>query len=185
MKKRTILNIPNALTFTRFILTFILIYLVLAKAKIVSIVVVFIIGSLTDFFDGQIARRFNMETEFGRKLDIVADRFFFIGFILALTFDYYSEGIMTENLIMQVLLILSRELISAPSAIVSFIANKKMPHTRNIGKLVTFLQGVTLPTILLSTISSFFYFSIYLSILTGICGIISGMYYIYDLQREV
>ena len=183
MKKENIWNIPNALTFVRVIATFILIYLVFAKANVVSIVVVFVIGALTDFLDGQIARRFNMKTEFGRKFDMIADRFLLIGFFFALVFDYQAGGDLSRNNMTQILLLLSREIVSFPFAIVGFVANKEIPNARNIGKLVTLLQGITLPMILLSSVYPIFSFSIYLSILTCICGVVSAGYYVYDLQK--
>ena len=183
MKKEKVWNIPNALTFVRIIATFILIYLVFIKAEIVSIVVIFAIGALTDFMDGQIARRFNMKTAFGRKFDMVADRFLLIGFFLALVFDYNAGGELTRDHMAQILLLLSREIVSSPFAVVAFIANKKIPEARNIGKLVTLLQGITLPMILLSSEYPIFNFSIYFASLTFICGIVSAGYYVYDLQK--
>jgi CDP-diacylglycerol--glycerol-3-phosphate 3-phosphatidyltransferase len=183
MKKENVWNIPNALTFVRIIATFILIYLVFIKANVISIVVVFVVGAITDFMDGQIARRFNMKTEFGRKFDMVADRFLLIGFFFALVFDYQAGGDLSRNNMTQILLLLSREIISSPFAIVAFVSNKKIPEARNVGKLVTLLQGITLPMILLSSKYSVFDFSIYLALFTCLCGVISACYYVYDLQK--
>ncbi len=36
--------------------------------------VLFIIASLTDFFDGKIARKYNMVTEFGKMIDAISDK---------------------------------------------------------------------------------------------------------------
>jgi len=47
--------------------------------------IVFLIAALTDFLDGQLARRTGAVTEFGKKLDPLADRIFISGTILALT----------------------------------------------------------------------------------------------------
>ena len=46
---------------------------------------VFLVAALTDFIDGQLARRTGAVTEFGKKLDPLADRIFISGTILALT----------------------------------------------------------------------------------------------------
>jgi CDP-diacylglycerol--glycerol-3-phosphate 3-phosphatidyltransferase len=46
---------------------------------------VFLVAALTDFLDGQLARRAGAVTEFGKKLDPLADRLFISGTILALT----------------------------------------------------------------------------------------------------
>ena len=36
--------------------------------------ILFIIGSLTDFFDGYIARKYNMVTDFGKMIDAISDK---------------------------------------------------------------------------------------------------------------
>lgn len=67
---------PNYLTYVRLIigvLLFILLfyYGVENKALIISL---FVIGVLTDLFDGSVARCLNMETKFGAIIDPAADR---------------------------------------------------------------------------------------------------------------
>jgi len=80
MIKKEYINIPNFLSFYRLITFPLILYLALIGMEKLF-VILFIINLLTDFFDGIIARAFNMETEFGARLDSLAD----IGtFILAL-----------------------------------------------------------------------------------------------------
>ncbi len=50
-----------------------------------SATVVFLLAALTDFLDGQLARRTGAVTELGKKLDPLADRIFISGTIIALT----------------------------------------------------------------------------------------------------
>lgn len=87
------MNLPNKLTLSRIILTVIIIILCLfpfytiginfPKFNIGGIVidsvylisgVIFIIASLTDYFDGMIARRDNLVTSTGKLLDAIADK---------------------------------------------------------------------------------------------------------------
>ena len=117
-KDENIWNVPNTLTLMRVLITFITIYFIFAGYGVVTIVVLFVIGMLTDFFDGQIARRFNQTTEFGRRFDVVADRFLMVGVALAFIINYGLAGTLTRYHILQILMITSRELIGLPVAII-------------------------------------------------------------------
>ena len=87
-KKENIWNIPNTLTFLRVIITFATLYCIFAQYSLTLVAILFAVGMITDFLDGQIARRFNMTTEFGRQFDIIADRFLMLGVTGALTIDF-------------------------------------------------------------------------------------------------
>ena len=182
IKEEKLFNIPNSLTLLRVILTFFIFYLIIGKYSPLSIVVFFVIAALTDFLDGQIARRWRQQTEFGRKFDMIADRFLMIGTVFVLLISWSIEGILERKHILQIFLITSREIVSLPFALLGVWMNKDIPKVRFIGKLTTFLQGFAFPIILLSISSSFFDFSIYLSWLTGIIGIFSAITYIRDLN---
>ena len=70
------MNIANRLTMLRIVLTFVFMGLLFAHgllAKVLSLVV-FISAALSDFFDGMIAHRRNMVTDFGRLMDPIADK---------------------------------------------------------------------------------------------------------------
>lgn len=70
-------NIPNVITFSRIILAPILFILLLhAPGKFLSLcaALIFTIASVTDFFDGYLARRMNLVTSLGTFLDPLADK---------------------------------------------------------------------------------------------------------------
>ncbi|MEK6825390.1 MAG: CDP-alcohol phosphatidyltransferase family protein [Nanoarchaeota archaeon] len=184
VKEENIWNIPNTLTFLRVVITFAILYLVFARYSLTTVAVFFIIGMLTDFLDGQIARRTKTTTEFGRRFDMIADRFLMICTALALVIDFSIQGVFSRSHMLQVFLILSREIVAFPFAIVAFVGQRPIPNARFIGKLTTFMQGVTLPAILLSTRYEVFSFSLYLAIATCIIGIASAFVYVSDLQKE-
>src|SRR5262245_48924119 len=119
-KQERLLNIPNALSILRIILTFVVMYMILTDSKISSIIVVFGVAALTDWFDGQIARRFNMKTEFGRKIDMIADRFLWGGTAFMFIAVYGVNGYLTPFQGFQILAIMSREVITLPFALVAF-----------------------------------------------------------------
>ncbi|MDD2731954.1 MAG: CDP-alcohol phosphatidyltransferase family protein [Candidatus Pacebacteria bacterium] len=183
MKKTNILNLANILTFSRVIITFVISYLIFSGFNIIYIVLLFIIGMLTDFFDGIAARKFKIKTEFGRQFDMIADRILLIGTAFSFLIKFTASGILSRNNIFEVFFILSREIISFPMVLIALFMKTGVPEVRFIGKLTTSLQGVSFPAIMLSTSYSFFNFSISLSILTGIIGAVSGIYYIYDVMK--
>ena len=78
-KKSGILNLPNMLTIMRVIMVpiFIACMLYISDPLVCGFVgvIVFIFTSATDFFDGSIARKRNLITNFGKFLDPVADKF--------------------------------------------------------------------------------------------------------------
>lgn len=70
------MNLPNILTVSRVFLAVILIFLLKEKSPLENIlaVAVFTIASLTDFYDGHIARSRKEVSNFGKIMDPVADK---------------------------------------------------------------------------------------------------------------
>ncbi|MCU0798345.1 MAG: CDP-alcohol phosphatidyltransferase family protein [Candidatus Thermoplasmatota archaeon] len=90
-------TIPNTLSVSRIFLLPILILLLAFDLRFEFTIAYILIGS-TDYFDGKIARRFNMRSEIGKTLDSVADLVFYLG---SLGFIYVLyPGIVFNNLIM-------------------------------------------------------------------------------------
>ncbi len=76
-------NIPNILTMTRIVLTPIIIILGLLNKT--NLVIIFAtICALTDMLDGKLARKWNIISRKGAKLDTIADKIFGIGIIISL-----------------------------------------------------------------------------------------------------
>lgn len=177
--QENIWNVPNTLTSLRVIITFIIIYLIFGDFSLLTIAIVFLIGMFTDAADGFIARRFKMKTEFGRKYDMIADRFLFIGTILAFIIHYTSIGIIDKSHLLQIFFIMSREIIAFPFAIVNLLSGRLTPHVKTIGKIMTVSQAITFPLIILDLS-----FSIYFAIATGIIGIFAARRYILDSVKR-
>lgn len=183
--KENIWNLPNFFTLSRIIISFITIYFIFADFHIVYVIVAFIIGMLTDAVDGQIARRFGLVTEFGSKFDMIADRFLMIPVALAAVIKFSIEEIITRGQVSQIFLILSREIITLPFLLMTGIFGKtiSVPQVRFIGKAVTVMQAITFPMILLSIFYKVFGISLYFALATGLIGLVSGFYYIYDTKN--
>ena len=77
-------HIPNILTSIRIIsIPFIVTFFTLDRIDLTIIIAIF--AAITDYFDGLIARKFNVKSELGAKLDAVSDKFFAIGLLIALS----------------------------------------------------------------------------------------------------
>lgn len=104
-------NIPFILTSSRllaglFFLPFIVVTVIPFNYSLLNLMVtaLFIALSLTDFFDGYYARKFNTETVLGKLLDPLADKILMVGMLISLLvigFVHYYVVIM----------LISRELI--------------------------------------------------------------------------
>ncbi|MFH1458852.1 MAG: CDP-diacylglycerol--glycerol-3-phosphate 3-phosphatidyltransferase [Candidatus Omnitrophota bacterium] len=70
------MNLPNRLTTLRIILSFVFMFLLFTPgvlAKILALIA-FLIASITDFYDGYLARKHNLITDLGKLLDPIADK---------------------------------------------------------------------------------------------------------------
>ena len=76
-------HVPNALTLLRLLLIPVLVFL-LAHRGYATAFAVFLISALTDFADGEIARRWNARTRFGAIADPVVDKLTMLTVTLAL-----------------------------------------------------------------------------------------------------
>ena len=79
------MNLPNQLTVSRIILTFVFMFFLFVPglgAKILAFIV-FTIAALTDLYDGRIARQRGLMTDFGRLMDPIADKVLVLAAFLA------------------------------------------------------------------------------------------------------
>lgn len=179
-----IFTVPTFLNISRVILTFVVIYMIITGSDIVYIIIVFAVAALTDWFDGAIARKYELVSEFGAKADMLADRFLWIGTSLAFVIVMGIKGQLNILHGVQLLLIMIREIITAPFALVAFFSGGMFPSARYIAKVTTFTQGFALPALMLSAFyPAWGYLSFPLSVFLGIIGTISALHYIKDVQR--
>ncbi len=75
--------IPNLLTFSRILMTPVVIILGLTN-HIWSLILVAMIIAFTDFLDGLLARKWNVVSDFGAKLDALADKVLALGLLILL-----------------------------------------------------------------------------------------------------
>jgi len=94
-------HVPNILAFIRIVLAF-LMYLFLVNRDLFSGVhsswmdyfaaLIFVIASITDFFDGYIARNFEASSKLGEILDPLADKMLILGAFLGLLYLHRADA---------------------------------------------------------------------------------------------
>lgn len=77
-------NVPNILTMFRVVCIPIFIILFLFNFRYAA-AVVFVVASITDYFDGNIARKYNIVSNFGKLMDPLADKMLVIAALMCLT----------------------------------------------------------------------------------------------------
>ena len=84
--------IPNILTVIRLIAAPLVIILAALKLYLAAFIIL-IIACITDFFDGKLARKWNVVSSMGAKLDCIADKVLSISMIIFLTLKFKMYAI--------------------------------------------------------------------------------------------
>jgi cardiolipin synthase len=100
-------NLPNAMTIGRLLTLPLLVILMMIDASWAawSALAIYTLGCITDYLDGYIARRYKLESNFGKFLDPVADKIFIATVLICLIANGHLDGWG----VVPVLLILCRE----------------------------------------------------------------------------
>ncbi|MBR5246112.1 MAG: CDP-diacylglycerol--glycerol-3-phosphate 3-phosphatidyltransferase [Clostridia bacterium] len=145
-----IFNLPNLLTISRIVITPIFLAIILAEElphRYLVACVIFSIASITDAFDGHLARKNNQVTNFGKFLDPIADKVLTTAALLA----FMSMGLCNIWIVM---IILFREFTIASVRMIA--ASNGVVIPANIwGKIKTVSQMVF--TILIMILGETYY----------------------------
>ena len=121
MKKQVNKELPNNLTKLRIILSIIIIVLMLfpfnminldipkylingtmiIDLKLIICAVLFVIASITDYFDGKIARKYNLVSNYGKVMDAIADKILVNGILIILTGQGYITPVIPVIIILR------------------------------------------------------------------------------------
>lgn len=181
------MNLANKLTLTRLILVpfMIVFYLIGFSHELASPVMdwamwvataIYIVASITDFFDGRVARKYNMVSNFGKFIDPIADKVLVISaFMLIIG----NGSIPTVYAIVGIIIIVVREFIIAGLRQCGAVAGKAISADM-FGKVKTFVQDITAPILMMMPVLvslvgdwclfvgyAFFGVSVLLTILSG------------------
>ena len=176
------MNLPNLLTLSRIPLLFGIAALLMlssgedpVKGASTGALVLFIVGALTDWADGYVARKQGLVSNFGKLMDALTDKVFMVGLFIALLvldvlpqqWDYKGWGLFL------LLLMLSREflitglrLVAASSGIV--LAAEKSGKHKTVSQIIA-------AALLLSTIALQNDFSSCIPPVVGECFHLAGL----------
>ena len=142
-----IYTIPNIITFIRIFLIPIILYLMFSENPNIVLLAggLFIISSISDYFDGYLARTLNQSSRLGTLLDPIADKLLVASVIIVLV----DTRVITHIHVIPAIIILLREI--AISGLREFLAklNTDMPVSR-LAKYKTTFQMVSLSILIIS-----------------------------------
>jgi CDP-diacylglycerol---glycerol-3-phosphate 3-phosphatidyltransferase len=132
------MNLPNRLTVLRLLLMLPFVFALSVDfpgSKLMALVI-FILGSVTDYADGYIARKFNLITDFGKLMDPLVDKIMTMSAFICLV----SLGTLPA---WAVIIIVSREFLITGLRLIAAARGKVLPAER-LGKHKTVWQIVTI-----------------------------------------
>ncbi|MBP3401542.1 MAG: CDP-diacylglycerol--glycerol-3-phosphate 3-phosphatidyltransferase [Clostridia bacterium] len=157
------MNIPNTLSLIRCLLVpvFVAALIFMRDIEIWGIIVptiIYALTALTDMLDGQIARKYNLVTDFGKFIDPLADKFMVISSMVAILLWMILRGEETLALVFVwvVLIILLREL--GVTSLRLVVAGKSgiVVAASMLGKIKTVSQMVGTVVLLVEPLIPFF-----------------------------
>lgn len=180
------MNLPNRLTILRVVLVPFFVFFLLSDSianNYLFAIAIFILASITDHFDGKIARRNNQVTDFGKFLDPLADKILVMSaFICFIELGFLSS--------VPVIILLAREFMVTSVRLMA-VAKGKVIAASVWGKLKTISQMVAILSILFLKYifeilnknylyDNFYSVANFLVWISVIFSVISGFLYVHD-----
>lgn len=166
----------NILTAFRIVLTLPFLYMV-KQGRFGTALLVFFIASLTDFFDGFIARKFNQQSSLGRFLDPLADKLLTTATYIVMAIPH--EGFPSIPVWLAIAVVGRDIVILIGSLLVYLITRFKGFKPTLLGKLNTFVElGLIVWFLVFNTTGEFTYLlaGMYAVVVVSILG--SGLEYV-------
>ncbi len=164
----------NLLTFSRILLATIIFLLLMSSDGYLLALILFFVASITDYFDGYLARKYNAVSELGEVLDPIADKILivFVLFGLAVNLSSYLIAfigalIITREIWVGALRDLNARNNRGDATKVTFLA--KIKTTIQLFTLSTYLLALALNNMLLIIFADIFLFiSLFITLYTGL-----------------
>lgn len=186
------MNLANKLTLSRVIIVPFFVLFMCVKAiplNYLWALVLFGIASITDLFDGKVARKYNMVTDFGKFLDPLADKILVAAALVCFTELHWTPAWITITILVREFAVSGVRLIAAGS-------EKKVVIAANIwGKLKTAATMVAIAVMLVLRFLSdnlslipeqpVSIIGFVLMVIAAVLTVISGIKYLYDYREFI
>ena len=178
------MNLPNKLAILRIILVipfviFLSLALEVSDNAAVSMTmrvfaaIIFVGASITDYYDGKIARKYNLITNLGKLLDPLADKILVISALVTLAkFSQISLWFVIVIIFRELMITGLRSIVAAEGVVIA---------AGNLGKWKTFVQMVVLVIIILFPLS--FKINNILLLIPVILTVVSGAEYLLKCKK--
>ena len=136
------MNLPNKLTVSRFILTaaFLVVFFTAWRYHETVALVLFCVASLTDYFDGMIARRDKLITNFGILMDPLADKILVCSAFIAFVDRGWIPAWMAVIVVARELAITGLRLVAASKNLV--LAAERFGKHKTISQIVVIIAAL-------------------------------------------
>lgn len=183
------MNLPTKLTVSRIILSVVIIILLLFPFYAVGINfpefklwgvavesqyliagVIFVIASLTDFFDGNYARSHNMVTDTGKMLDAIADKVLVNSALIILASQGYIPTVVAVVVILRDIVVnaIKMEAAAKGKVVAAIKSGKLKTATLMVGLTLAFFYNIPFALININASDFLLYVAAILSIVSGI-----------------
>lgn len=184
------MNLPNKITMGRIVLSVLLLILLVFPFNLCGIDfpkyelfgtinvdlkyivggIIFLIASLTDFIDGNIARKRNLVTDFGKVMDAIADKVLVNGVLIVLACNGIINEIVPVVIITRDIFVDSIKMVagSKGKAVGASILGKLKTICMMSGLTLTFFYNIPFELINLDVANGLLYIACVLSIISGV-----------------
>lgn len=191
------LNMPTKLTFTRMVLSGVIILLMLfpwfrigvefpdyyfhgitIDLEIIISGIIFIIASLTDFLDGYLARKNNQVTDFGKFIDAIADKVLVNSVLIIFAAKGIIPCIIPVIIVVRDIIVDAIRMSAAGKGKVQAakMSGKLKTATLMIGMVLTFFYNLPFELLGIDVANAFLYFGALMSLVS--------MYEYYKLNKK-
>lgn len=184
------MNLPNRITISRIVLSIALLvllvfpfdlceieipsYLVFGKINISLLYIVaggiFLVASITDFIDGNLARKKGLVTDFGKVMDAIADKVLVNGVLIALACNGLIDTIIPVIIITRDIFVDSIKMVAGSKghAVGASILGKLKTICMMTGLTLTFFSNIPFELVGVDVATGLLYIATVLSIVSGI-----------------